>query len=267
MNYEVPSDDRTLADLYKSMTRERPIPTRHIVDWDIRLVLAYFQSPKFADWQSLSDKELTLKTVFLLALASGKRRSELHALSKDIRWIKGSERGMELKPVPSFVSKTQLASQGLGSLRPFIIPALDQIAGDDDQERLLCPIRCMKYYLKRIEAYRSIEQKRLIISYRRGMVKDITKQSISCYIKEAILLAYQGSDNALVEGLPLIKAHSIRHVATSLNALKFYSLDDVLKAGAWTSPNVFLSHYVQDFSVEALTNLSRLNFVVAGSKF
>ena len=40
MNYEVPSDDRTLADLYKSMTRERPIPTRHIVDWDIRLVFS-----------------------------------------------------------------------------------------------------------------------------------------------------------------------------------------------------------------------------------
>ena len=174
---------------------------------------------------------------------------------------------MELKPVPSFVSTTQLASQGLGSLRPFIIPALDSLVGDDDEERLLCPVRCLKYYMKRIESYRSTEQKRLIISYRRGMVKDISKQSISCYIKEAILLAYQESDNSITDSLPLIKAHSIRHVATSLNALKFYSLDDVLKAGAWTSPNVFLNHYVQDFSVEALTNLSRLNFVVAGSKF
>ena len=99
------------------------------------------------------------------------------------------------------------------------------------------------------------------------MVKDISKQSISGNIKEAILLAYQESDNSITDSLSLIKAHSIRHVATSLNALRFYSRDDVLKAGAWTSPNVFLSHYVQDFSVVALTSLSRLDFVVAGSKF
>ena len=85
MGYEIPSDDKTLSDLYKSMSRERPIPTRHIVDWDIRVVLAFFQSPKFAQWHTLSDRELTLKTVFLLALASSKRRSELHALSMEVR--------------------------------------------------------------------------------------------------------------------------------------------------------------------------------------
>lgn len=43
----------------------------------------------------------------------------------------------------------------------------------------------LEYYLKRIEAYRSTEQKRLLISYRRGMVKDISKQSISDNINRA----------------------------------------------------------------------------------
>ena len=41
----------------------------------------------FKDWGQLSDRDLTLMTVFLLALATGKRRSELHALSHDVRWI------------------------------------------------------------------------------------------------------------------------------------------------------------------------------------
>ena len=78
----------------------------------------------------------------------------------EVRWSKGADKGMELKPVPSFVSKTQLSSNGLGALKPFFIPALDSLAGDDDKKRLLCPVRCLKYYLKRIEAYRSPEQKK-----------------------------------------------------------------------------------------------------------
>ena len=32
VGYEVPSEGRTLADLYKGMTRERPIPVKHVVE-------------------------------------------------------------------------------------------------------------------------------------------------------------------------------------------------------------------------------------------
>ena len=268
VGYEVPSEDRALADLYKGMMRERPIPTKHVVEWDIRLVLAYFQSDKFRNWGALSDRDLTLKTIFLLALASGKRRSELHALTPRVQWSHGANKGMELCPSAKFISKTHLsASDGLGVLKPFFIPALDEVAGPDGTERLLCPVRCLKYYLKRTEEFRSAEQQRLFISYRRGMVKDISRPTISSYIKDAILLAYSDTKEKDIKALPLVKAHSVRHVAMSLNALKFYNMDDILRAGAWTTPNVFLSHYVQDFSVDSMSKLSHLNFVVAGSKF
>ena len=76
-------------------TRERPIPMKHVAEWDIRLVLAYFQSDQFRHWGTLSDRDLTLKTVFLLALASGKRRSELHALTPRVQWSQGANNGME----------------------------------------------------------------------------------------------------------------------------------------------------------------------------
>ena len=55
-----------------------------------------------------------------------------------------------------------------------------------------------------------------------------------------------------------MKPHSVRHIATSISALRNFSLDDVSKAGAWASPNVFLKHYVQNFSTDALSKLSRL---------
>ena len=68
--------------------------TKKVVDWDIRLVLEFFMTGKFASWSDVSPREATLKTVFLVALATGKRRSEIHALTRDgIRETFGVARG------------------------------------------------------------------------------------------------------------------------------------------------------------------------------
>ena len=268
IGYELPENDHVIGDLVRGFKRERPIPHKHVVDWDIRLVLSFFQSGKFKDWDRLSDKELTLKTVFLVALATGKRRSELHAISKNFKWIKGDVRKIELSPVPEFLSKTHLATAGLGAFKPIALTSLDDFAGPEGkEERLLCPVRALAYYIKRSSEYRTETQEKLFISYRRGMSKDISKQTISSYIKEAIILAYQSSGTEQAGSIH-IKPHSVRHVATSLSALKHYSMEDVLRAGAWTTSNVFLSFYMQDFSTESISKLSRLGgFVAAGTHF
>ena len=208
----------------------------------------------------------SLSRLFLLTLASGKRRSELHALTPRVQWTQGTNKGIVLCPSAKFIRKAHLsASDGWGVLRPFFIPALDEVAGSDGTP--LCPVRCLKYYLKRTEGFRSTDQQKLIISYRHGRVKDISRLTISSYIKDAILLAYSDTKQKYIKELPVVKAHSVRHVAMSLNTFKYYNMDDVLRAGAWTTPNVFLSHYVQEFSMDSLSKLSLLNFVMAGSKF
>lgn len=92
---------------------------------------------------------------------------------------------------------------------------------------------------------------------------DISTQTVSAYLRDAIALAYSEAkdDQLKVE----FKAHSVRHVATTLSALRYFSMDDVLKAGAWTTPDVFLSFYVQDALVDSMTNLMKLGgFVAAG---
>ena len=267
IGYEIPEEDKILKDLFKSFKRERPIPHKHVVTWDLGLVLNYLRSGKFKHWDTLSDKDLTLKTVFLFALATGKRRSEIHAVTRSkVRWIQGKNREVELHPSPDFVSKTQLATD-IGILQPFTIKSLDEFAGpEESEERRLCPVRSLRYYLTRSDTYRSSEQKRLFISHVRGMSKDVTTATISSYIKETILMAYAASANDSAPSQ--IKAHSVRHVATSLRALKAVSMSDILRAGAWSTPNVFISFYVQDFSVDSLTELSHLGgFVTAGSRF
>ena len=103
---------------------ERPKGRRGIPSWNLSLVLHQLTKAPFEPLKEASLKNLTFKTVFLLALGSGKRRSEIHAwLHKNIRhqsdWSKVS-----LYPSPSFLSKNQLAKEGPDSVAPVVIPAL-----------------------------------------------------------------------------------------------------------------------------------------------
>ena len=99
------------------------------------------------------------------------------------------------------------------------------------------------------------------------MDKDLSKQTLSRYIKEAIILAHKEVDPSSLSDMS-IKAHLVRHVATSLNALRNFSVDDLLKAGAWTSPSTFLSHYVQSFSFKNLSRISEVgSFLSAGVRY
>ena len=116
-----------LTCLLHSFHRDRPKGQRGIPSWNLSLVLHQLTKAPFEPIKEASLKHLTFKTVFLLALGSGKRRSEIHAWqNKNIRpqsdWSKVS-----LYPSPSFLSKNQLAKEGPGSVAPVVIPALAQL--------------------------------------------------------------------------------------------------------------------------------------------
>ena len=72
----------------------------------------------FEPIKSINMKELTFKTIFLTALASGKRRSELHALiRKGLSW-NDDKSNITLRVAPEFVAKTQL---GPGAILPICL--------------------------------------------------------------------------------------------------------------------------------------------------
>ena len=65
---------------------DRPKGRRGIPSWNLSLVLHQLTKAPFEPIKEASLKHLTFKTVFLLALGSGKRRSEIHACqNKNIR--------------------------------------------------------------------------------------------------------------------------------------------------------------------------------------
>ena len=73
------SKDENLTRLLDSFHRDKPKGRRGVPSWNLSLVLHQLTKAPFEPMRKASLKHLTLKTVFLLALGSGKRRSEIHA--------------------------------------------------------------------------------------------------------------------------------------------------------------------------------------------
>ena len=190
-------------------------------------------------------KHLTFKTVFLLALGSGKRRSEIHAWQhKNIRhqsdWSKVS-----LFPSPSFLSKNQLAKEGPESVAPVVIPALAPTLDRSlKSDRTLCPVRALRYYLDRTSDLR--QGKELVfVSFKKGFDKDISPATISSWIKQTVILCYELSDHQ-AHTLHQVKAHDVRAFAASKAFQSGVSLEQILSACHWKSHNTFTQFYLKD---------------------
>ena len=116
------SKDENLTCLLDSFNR--PKCWMAIPSWNLSLVMHQLTKAPFETLKEASLKHLTFKTVFLLALGSGKHRSEIHAwLHKNIRHQSDCFK-VSLYPSPSFLSKNQLAKEGSDSVAPVVIPAL-----------------------------------------------------------------------------------------------------------------------------------------------
>ena len=84
--------------------------------WDLAYVLNVMTGEPFEPLRKVPLMCCTLKTVFLLALASAKRRGEIHAWTRQS--FKRAEDWSSVSVAPSleFVAKTELASKGGGRL-------------------------------------------------------------------------------------------------------------------------------------------------------
>ena len=232
------SKDDNLTRLLDSFHRDRPKGRRGIPSWNLSLVLHQLTKAPFEPLRDASMKHLTFKTIFLLALGSGKRRSEIHAWQqKNIRhqsdWSKVS-----LYPSPSFLSKNQLAKEGPDSVAPVVIPALAPTLDKSlKSDRSLCPVRALRYYLDRTSDLR--QNKELVfISFKKGFDKVISPATISSWIKQTVILCYELSDPQ-AHTLHQVKAHDVRAFAVSKAFQSGVSLDQILSACHWNSLNTF----------------------------
>jgi len=241
--------DPHLSSLIRNFRRQRPRPALHSPGWDLAFVLWSLTQPPFEPLsaEDMPLKLLTLKTVFLVMLASGARRGEVHALSasgvsRDPAW-----RWITLKPVPGFISKTGMRITGASPFDGVTIESLAPFVGRDlENDRKLCPVRALKTYLARTQKLRKDTQ-HLFISFKPGKSGDICKNTISSWVVQLIKMVYdQNNDKART--LSGVRAHDVRGLAASWAARGTYSLDQLLQACSWSSHTTFTSFYLKDMS-------------------
>ena len=176
---------------------------------DLSLVLHDLTKQSFERLGKASLKLLTSKAVFLLTLASGKRRSEIHAWTSSSPSYKENWSQVTLVPSNAFLAKNQSVQ------------------------------------LSNLDRTKDIRKNILFVSIKKGFTRDIFRATISFWLKQTILLAYEKSDYKSHQ-LCQVKAHDVRSLAASLAFEGGVSSSEILEACFWKSHNTFTNFYLKD---------------------
>ena len=251
----------TLRALMKSIALNNIRDQPTVPEWDLLLVLNRLRQAPFEPIRLASIKLLTWKTLFLVTLASGKRRGEIHALSFKKFLHKENWSKVTFSVISSFITKTQILERGAKSLLTFEIKAMASFLGQDfEDDHLLCPVRAVRVYLERTKALRK-NQQLFFISPHSSFEKDIKPATISAWLKKTIMFCYDLNKSSSNRNF---RAHSIRSKAVSWAFRHQASLEQILAAGTWRSANTFTSFYLKEISSTSASGTKLTPFIAAG---
>ena len=135
-----------LSELIRFFEMQRPVQRSLTPRWDLSWVLVCLQKAPYEHLHKASRLHVTIKTAFLLALATAKRCSEIHALAMDANHLRfnQSDGSVSLIVQTGFFAKNQLPSK---CPDPIVIHNLAGTCKREQLDRLLCPIKALKFYL------------------------------------------------------------------------------------------------------------------------
>ena len=149
-----------------------------------------------------------------------------------------------LFPSSAFIAKNQLAREGSQTVSLVTIPALTTIVYRQFKEdRTLCLVRALRYYLDRTKDLRwSLPL--LFITFKKGYTSDITPATLSSKLK---LCCYKQADQLSLD-LVQVKAHDIRVFAASKAFYGGVLVDQIMQAFHWKAHNRFPNIYLKDLT-------------------
>ncbi|MPC24918.1 hypothetical protein E2C01_018012 [Portunus trituberculatus] len=193
----------------------------------------------------LSTRDLTRKTLFLLALATAQRVGEIQALFHKTSW-----QGQDLlvSYLPEFIAKTDTDAHS--TPREFRIKSLATVVGSEDVERLLCPVQALP-----------TTPRNLFLAIKCPS-RPMSKAAISFFLWDTIKSAHASSCCELK-----VRAHNIHGIATSMLMWKNCSVTTILRAACWRTQSIFADHYLweivrQDWDIFALDPVVTAGHVV-----
>ena len=171
----------------------------------LEIVLQALNKALFEPLREASLKHLTFKTVFLIAITSARRVSELQALCYLEPYTVFRSSGVTLATNSDFVPKV---NSRFHTKQLIQLPAFHN--EQDQYLRCLCVRRVLKYYIERTTIYRpKASSPQLFLTYGGGREKKkgtpVSKTRISKWLVECIQLAYESMDLEPPQG---VKAHS-----------------------------------------------------------
>ena len=223
--------NEAISHLLKGMFNKRPPRKRLPPSWAINDVLSGLAVSPYEPMDNTSLELLTYKTLFLVAAASGRRRSEIHALTIKKGFIRFSQDGVFLLPDPRFLTKNETASFTPGEI---YLPNISS-SSSIPEDRKLCPVRALKWYLQRTKQLRSSDNLFIIPKSPYGPA---SKDTISKWIVK-LIMPHASPDDP-------VHAHQLRAQSASRAWFDGVSLPDILKAAAWKTPSTFVSCYLTD---------------------
>ena len=230
--------------------------------WDLPLVLRHLKDAPYEPLEAASLEHLSKKTAFLLALASGRRRSELHAFSGEDATIRFTQTlsKVTLLTAPGFLAKNQPPDLETPEV---VIPALPRGTADARGrfDRKLCPVRALKAYLDRVSTLRK-GRRRLFIPSSTRTTSEIRPDTISKWIQSVVREAYSACPEVeQPEGR--VSAHEVRALSTSWRAFnRGCAIGELMQAAFWRSEDTFATFYLRDMCGQAL-DLYSLGPIVA----
>ena len=258
------SNNDMIKDLMSNFCIERPFCTRELPKWDLNVVLDSLMRPPYEPLVSSSLTHISRKTAFLLLLASGARRGELHSIEVSSIVKSQNDNVWSLKPNPRFMAKNFRPQSGKGHFDGFKITKLKSLVKEDQFNDALCPIRSLKWYIHKTAGGRKHIRQLFLTCNSKGVVKAIHKNTLSSWIKKVIMDAYQTSDKASASLLHR-SAHEVRAVAASFAAFGNVGMEQILKQCRWASSSTFAKHYLRRVTGESQGFKSLLPLQVAGA--
>lgn len=223
--------DSALKLLIEGMHNTNP-PRRKIWPaWDLDVVLDALNELPFEPIRSASLLDTSIKTAFLVTLASGRRSSEIHALSIGSRMI-FSKQGVTMYSRPSFLAKNERSNF---SASPISLPSIPRSVG---KRHFSCPVRAIKWYMNKTEIVRKKTQELFIIST--NPHTPASRTTIARWVVEAIVRAKATS----TQGRP--NAHSTRATASTTAMYKGVTVNEIVNTVSWKTSHVFISTYLKD---------------------
>ena len=145
---------------------------------------------------------------------------------------------VSLLPEPGFLAKNQLPTQAPEWIT---VPGIAHL-NLTEPERMLCPVRQLKLYIRDSERIRGGRQ-RMFIHWNRS-IRDIMRSQISRWIVETVKEAYTQADRQY----DCVTAHEVRALSASWAYNCQVALPDILSAAFWRSSGVFQNSYLRDMA-------------------